>query len=155
VRLGWREVLAASAAVAAVSLALLLWGAPPVTALALTFVVPVYVLVGVLHGLDRTMAWAPTVALVFALSGLTYIAVAAVAGEAIAEPSLYGMYYRAVLTAALCSSAYLAAYALASRADARFEAVELGEAFERAAEPLKQLFTKEEGPRLERREPLL
>jgi len=149
-------VLAASAAVAAASLALLLWvGAPPVTALALTFVVPVYVLVGVLHGLDRTMAWAPTVALVFALSGLAYIAVAAVAGEAIAEQSLYGMYYRAVLTAALCSSAYLAAYALASRADARFEVVELGEAFERAAEPLKQLFTKEEGPRLGKREPLL
>jgi len=155
VRLGWREALAASAAAAAASLALLLWGAPPVTALALTFVVPVYVLVGVLHGLDRTMAWAPTVALVFALSGLTYIAVAAVAGEAVAEASLYGMYYRAALTAALCSSAYLAAYALASRADLRFEAVELGEAFERAAGLLRQPGTKEEGPRLEKREPLL
>jgi hypothetical protein len=33
--------------------------------------------------------------------------------------------------------------------------VELGETFERAAEPLKQLFAKEEGPRLEKREPLL
>jgi hypothetical protein len=64
------------------------------------------------------------------------------------------MYYRAVLTAALCSSAYLAAYTLASRADLRFEVVELGEAL-RAAEPLRQLFTKEEGPRLEKREPLL
>jgi len=155
VRLGWREALAASIAAAAASLALLLWGAPPVTALALTFVVPVYVLVGVLHGLDRTMAWAPTVALVFALSGLAYIAVAAVAGEAVAEASLYGMYYRAALTAALCSSAYLAAYALASRADLRFEAVELGEAFERAAELLRQPGTKEEGPRLGKREPLL
>jgi hypothetical protein len=156
VRLGWREVLAASAVAASASLALLLWvGAPPVTALALTFVVPIYILVGVLHGLDRTMAMLPTVALVFALSGLAYIAVAAVAGEAVTEASLYGMYYRALLTAALCSSAYLAAYTLASRADLRFEAVELGEVFERAAEPLRQLLTKEEGPRLEKREPLL
>jgi hypothetical protein len=154
VRLGWREAMAASAAVAAVSLALLLWGAPPVTALTLSIAVPLFAGIGALHGLDRTMAWAPTVMLVFALSGLTYVAVAAVAGEAIAEQSLYGMYYRAVLTAALCSSAYLAAYTLASRADLRFEVVELGEAL-RAAEPLRQLFTKEEGPRLEKREPLL
>ena len=154
-RLGWREALLAAAAAAAASLALLLWGAPPATALALTIVAPLFAGVGALHGLDRTMAWAPTVMLVFALSGLAYIAVAMVAGEAVTEASLYGMYYRAVLTAALCSSAYLAAYALASRADARFEAVELGETFERAAEPLKQLFAKEEGPRLEKREPLL
>lgn len=155
-RLGWREALAASAAVAAASLALLLWvGAPPATALALTFVLPIYTLVGVLHGLDRTMVLLPTVALVFALSGLTYIAVAALAGEAVTEAALYSMYYRAVLTAALCSSTYLAAYALASRADLRFEPVELGEAFERAAELLRRHGTKEEGPRLERREPLL
>jgi len=159
VRLGWREALAASAAAAAASLALLLWGAPPVTLLALTIVAPLFAGVGALHGLDRTMAWAPTVMLVFALSGLAYIAVAAVAGEALTEASLYGMYYRAALTAALCSSTYLAAYALASRVarerDLRFEAVEVGEAFERAAELLGRLGAREEGPRLERREPLL
>jgi len=155
-RLGWRGALAASAAVAAASLALLLWaGAPPVTLLALTIVVPLFAGVGVLHGLDRTMAWAPTVMLVLALSGLAYIAVAAVAGEALTEASLYGMYYRAALTAALCSSAYLAAYTLASRADLRFEAVEVGEALGRAAGLLRQLGTREEEPRLERREPLL
>ena len=156
-RLGWRGALAASAAVAAASLALLLlWvGAPPVTLLALTIVVPLFAGVGALHGLDRTMAWAPTVMLVLALSGLAYIAVAAVAGEAVTEASLYGMYYRAALTAALCSSAYLAAYLAASRADLRFEAVEVGEALGRAAGLLRQLGTKEEEPRLERREPLL
>jgi hypothetical protein len=155
-RLGWRGALAASAAIAAASLALLLWmGAPPVTALALTFVVPIYTLVGLLHGLDRTMALLPTVALVFALSGLTYVAVAALAGEAVTEPSLYGMYYRAVLTASLCSSAYLSAYLAASRADVRFEAVELGGSLERAAELLGRPSSKEERPRLERREPLL
>jgi hypothetical protein len=155
VRLGWREVLAASAVAASASLALLLWGAPPVTALAVTIVVPLFAGVGALHGLDRTMAWAPTVMLVFALSLLAYIAVAALAGEAVAEQSLYEMYYRSLLTATLCSSAYLAAYTLASRAGLRFEAVEVGEAFERAAEPLRQLLAKEEGPRLEKREPLL
>lgn len=148
--------MVASAAVAAASLALLLWGAPPVTALALTLVVPLFAGAGVLHGLDRTMAWAPTVMLAFALSSLAYIAVATLAGEAMAEQSLYEMYYRSLLTAALCSSAYLAAYTLASKADLRFEAVELGEAFERAAEPLRRrLGTKEEGPRLGKREPLL
>jgi hypothetical protein len=158
VRLGWREALASSLVLASASLALLLWvGMPPVTALALTLVVPLFAGIGALHGLDRTMAPAPTVMLVLALSSLTYIAVAALAGEAITEAALYGMYYRAVLTAALCSSAYVAAYVLASRADVRFEAVELGEALGRAAEQLGlgRPGAREEEPRLERREALL
>jgi len=77
--------------------------------------------VGVLHGLDKTLAWAPAVLLVFALALAACTAFMMLAPSAPLDAAAFAL---SAATAAAATLSYLAGYALALRVELRWEPVE-------------------------------